>query len=142
MNISNPNTNSAPLPWHVSLALLDLVVGHKHTRRSRMSWSASSGMGLCALVLSVFFSCGMLRNAAECCGVPCRLSPEHSISNGTLNTTPWDYRGIRGMFTVTSRRRPHEPNPYANTACFCVLKQRTQTQHAVGMLSISELLRR
>ena len=23
MNISNPNTNSAPLPWHVSLALLD-----------------------------------------------------------------------------------------------------------------------
>ena len=31
MNISNPNTNSAPLPWHVSLALLDLVVGHKQS---------------------------------------------------------------------------------------------------------------
>ena len=39
MNIANPNPNSAPLPWHVSLALLDRVVGHKHTRRSRMSWS-------------------------------------------------------------------------------------------------------
>ena len=39
MNIANPNPNSAPLPWHVSLALLDRVVGHKHTRRSRMCWS-------------------------------------------------------------------------------------------------------
>ena len=39
MNIANPNPNSAPLPWRVSLALLDRVVGHKHTRRSRMCWS-------------------------------------------------------------------------------------------------------
>ena len=74
MNISNPNPNSAPLPWHVSLALLDLVVGHKHTRRSRMSWSASSGMGLCAsLVCSLFssgVSCGwVLSGAVGCCRV-------------------------------------------------------------------------
>ena len=54
--------------------LLDLIVGHKHTRRSRMSWSASSGMGLCAsLVCSLFssgVSCGwVLSGAVGCCRV-------------------------------------------------------------------------
>ena len=58
--------------------LLDLIVGHKHTRRSRMSWSASSGMGLCAsLVCSLFssgVSCGwVLLGAVGCCRHGCRV---------------------------------------------------------------------
>ena len=78
MNLANPSPKSPPLPWQVSLALLDLVVGHKHTRASRMSWSASSGMGLCAsLVCSLFssgVSCGwVLSGAVGCCRHGCRV---------------------------------------------------------------------
>ena len=85
MNIANPNPNSAPLPWQVSLALLDLVVGHKHTRASRMSWSASSGMGLCASLVCSLFSSGVswgrvLSGAVGCCRHGCRVLSETSAA--------------------------------------------------------------
>ena len=84
----------------MSLALLDLVVGHKHTRRSRMSWSASSGMGLCAsLVCSLFssgVSCGwVLSGAVGCCRHGCRVLSGLSGLSGC--------RGCRGVSGLSGR---------------------------------------
>ena len=66
MNISNPNTNSAPLPWHVSLALLDpcwTSLSATSTQGAQGCLgqhllAASSGMGLCASLVCSLFSSG------------------------------------------------------------------------------------
>ena len=82
MNISNPNTNSAPLPWHVSLALLDPC----WTSLSATSTQGAQGcLGQhllawafvplwCALCFFQGVSCGwVVSGGVGCCRHGCRV---------------------------------------------------------------------
>ena len=92
MNIptQTPKLSSSTLACELSSVgpLLDLIVGHKHTRRSRMSWSASSGMGLCAsLVCSLFssgVSCGWVLSGGVGCGLRGQQGPATRAGEGPL----------------------------------------------------------